>query len=337
MFILKSDVINMKILVTGAFGNIGEKTLNLLISRKYKVSTFDLKTKQNQKTAQKYYDHLNDFFWGDICNIDDLRLAIKDQDIIIHLAAIIPPVSEKKPKLAYKINVEGTRNILNVIKEVNPNVKLIFSSSVSVHGDRQDLIPPVNVNSKIKPSDHYSRHKIQCEEMIKKTEIDWTILRLGAVPYINLKSFDPVMFDISLNSRIEFVHGDDVAIALSNCSEMIFSSDKSVLHKTFLIGGGKENGCQLYYRDFIEGILDSFGIRPLPDKAFGKNPFYTDWMDTTESQEILHYQNHSFKFFTNKIKIMWGIRRWFVKMFFLVSRSVLLRKSKYWNNNWKLY
>jgi nucleoside-diphosphate-sugar epimerase len=328
----------VKILITGAFGNIGLNTLNLLLKRDYQVSTFDLKTKRNVKTAKKYENQLINCFWGDICNYDDITRAIGENDVIIHLAAIIPPLSEKKPDLAYKINVEGTRNIIEAIKEINRGAKFIFSSSVSVHGDRQELKPPVKFDCELKPSDNYSNHKIQCEKIIRNSDLDWTILRLGAVPAVDFsQGFDPIMFDVDLNSRIEFVHSEDVALALSNAAEKIYSNDEEVVYKTFMIGGGEAQGCQMYYRDFLGDLLDAFGIGNLPDGAFGKEPFYTDWMETEKSQKILHYQSRSFKYFVRKIKSMWGIRRWFVKMFFLFSRSYLLRRSPYWKNKWKLY
>jgi len=59
-----------------------------------------------------------------------------------------------------------------------------------------------------------------------------------------------------------------------------------------LIGGGE--GCQIRMRDLNAAYLDARGIGNFPDSAFGKDPFYTDWMDTEESERLLRYQRHSF-------------------------------------------
>ena len=97
--------------------------------------------------------------------------------------------------------------------------KLIFTSSVSVHGNRQNLDPPVSVTDAINPSDDYSHHKVECEKLLDETrsEIDWTILRLGVIAPVSLTTgFDPIMFDIGLKNRIETAHGRDVGLALTN-------------------------------------------------------------------------------------------------------------------------
>ncbi|OLS15564.1 MAG: 3-beta hydroxysteroid dehydrogenase/isomerase family [Promethearchaeota archaeon CR_4] len=85
-----------------------------------------------------------------------------------------------------------------------------------------------------------------------------------------------MMFTIRLATRMEFVHPDDVARAIGNaitCDE--------VWGNTYLVGGGKD--CQILFRDFFNGIMNTVGIGLLPDSAFGNAPFYTDWQDTEES------------------------------------------------------
>ena len=85
----------MKVLLTGAFGNIGESTIMALLERKHEITCFDLKSKRNEKVRKRLLKHRQfETIWGDISNQNTLLEALKGKECIIHLAAIIPPPSE---------------------------------------------------------------------------------------------------------------------------------------------------------------------------------------------------------------------------------------------------
>jgi hypothetical protein len=48
-------------------------------------------------------------------------------------------------------------------------------------------------------------------------------------------------------------------------------------------------------------MMDAMGIGALPEKAFGHDPYCTDWLDAEESQRVLHYQRHSFDDIVNEL------------------------------------
>jgi len=103
----------MKVLITGGLGNIGQQVTTELVKDSFEVRVFDLKNKKNLKTAKKMKNV--GFFWGDITKEEDVKNALKDIDLVVHLAFIIPKISstgidiEKAPKIAEKINVQGTK------------------------------------------------------------------------------------------------------------------------------------------------------------------------------------------------------------------------------------
>lgn len=108
----------MRVLVTGAFGNIGQSAIYELINQGDKVRCFDIKTKKNVKIfkrLKKLYGDSIEVFWGNITNIEDIKKALEDQDVVVHLAFIIPKLSatglesENVPDIAYKVNVMGTK------------------------------------------------------------------------------------------------------------------------------------------------------------------------------------------------------------------------------------
>jgi nucleoside-diphosphate-sugar epimerase len=138
-----------------------------------------------------------------------------------------------------------------------------------------------------------------------------------------MTKMDPMMFAINLNTRMEFVHPADVARAIVNAIEC-----EKAWGETYLVGGGKK--CQIYYRDFIGGILNAVGIGALPEIAFGSKPFYTDWLDTRESQRLLNYQQLTFDDWLLEVRKALGLKAYLAKMFRPFARRSLLNSSPYW-------
>jgi len=320
-----------KVLLTGAFGNVGQNTLKQLIMRDHDVTCFDLPNSPNKKVCNKL-SKKKQFrtIWGDILNKDDLNKAIKGIECIIHLAAIIPPLSEKNPELARRVNLEGTQNLIEAAKTSPNKPRFILASSASVHGITMHLEPPVRADAPLNPSDNYSTTKVECEKILRESGLPWIILRLAAVSVEKIpRKFDTLLFEMPLEQRIEFVSSTDCGIAFANA----VTSDN--INKVFLIGGGE--GCQLIERDFLKGFFDAFGLKMLPAKAFkvakNKNDWlYIDWMDTKESQEILKFQTETFQEYVNRIKHDYRMRRLGIKIISPLAKFLLLRMSPYFKS-----
>lgn len=313
----------VKVLLTGALGNIGGNATKKLIEQGHQVRCFDLKTRANEKAAQSIKDQI-EVVWGDVRSPEDLAAAVQDQDVIIHLAFIMPPASEDRPQWAREINVAGTENLLQAMKTVLPPPKIIFSSTFSVFGDTQSQPPPRTVSDPVKPVDNYTRHKVECERLVQESGLDWAIFRFAVVPPMSLGGVEelPKMFDFPLDMRIEFVHPRDAGLALANAV-----NSKKVWGKILLIGGGPSG--QLYYRDFMGRMMNAMGIGMLPERAFGSKAAMSDWLDTSESQSLLNYQQHTFEDFVQEIASLLGYKRFLVPLFRPLVRRWVLQKSPY--------
>jgi nucleoside-diphosphate-sugar epimerase len=285
----------MKVLVTGAFGNIGTNVVRSLLEQGHKVRCFDVKTETSEAKAKEFEGKV-DLCWGDIRNADDVAAAVKGQDVIAHLAAIIPIQSEIKPDWAKEINVGGTTNIITEMKKLKPSPKLIFASSTTVFGNTQDKKPPVKVTDPVNPTSNYTRQKVECEALVRESGLTWCIMRFANVSSIEFTP-NPMLFYIALDSRMEFVHTKDAGFAVANAAK----SDK-VWGKILLIGGGPKN--QFRYRDYIQRSLDAMSIGRFPEEAFGNLPATPDWIDTSESQALLKYQRRTFDDFL-KDRLAW--------------------------------
>ncbi len=286
-----------RILLTGAFGNIGLQTLRELLRAGHRVRCFDLPSPRAKALAGEFRDAA-EIAWGDLCSPADVARAVADRDAVIHDAAVIPPLSERKPELTRRVNLEGTRNLVAACEAQRSRPTFVFASSVSLFGRTQHLRPPRRAHEAIAPSDHYSHSKAACEQMIVASDLDWVILRFGAAPppspsrknALGLKQF----FAIDPATRVEFVDPRDAGLAQTRAVAC-----EDAIGKILLIGGGRS--CQIRMRDLYDAALNALGVGSFPDSAYGGEPYYTDWMDTEESQRLLRYQRYGFALYQDSL------------------------------------
>jgi UDP-glucose 4-epimerase len=321
----------MRVLLTGAFGNIGESTLLALFEKNYDIICFDLPGERNAKIAKKLGKKGTfETVWGDILDLPLVKSIVKDVDCIIHLAAIIPPLSEAKPDLAKSVNLEGTKNVIQAAENKEAKPKLIFASSVSTYGPTMHMQPPRTAKDPLNPTDVYTGTKVECEKIINESSLPWTILRFAAAPPAELGSdIDSIIFEIPLDQRIEFVHSRDVGIACANAVEA------DTIGKTLLIGGGASS--QMLQREFVSRIFEGMGIGMLPDSAFKvatkpEEYYYTDWLDTKESQRILQFQTRTFDDYIEETKAQLGLMKYVAKLFKGQAQKRILAVSPYYKD-----
>jgi len=320
----------MKILITGAFGNLGTQILNLLKNTEHEVRCFSTKSRRAKKVARKYKQRF-EIFYGDIRNFDDVVKAVKDQDIVIHLAAIVPPkFNHISLDYSREVNVCGTDNVVQAIKQSEQKTKIIFASSVAVFGDvrrRGACVlasdEPPNPNA----DDIYAQQKVLAEEIILKAPIQWSIFRFGFMLNIDNLKMDPMMFEVPLDTNMEIIHLRDAAYAVVQALEK-----EEIWQKIMLVAGGED--CRLTYKEFVSTMLNTMGVGELPEEAFTKNDFHCAFMDTTESQELLKYQRSSFDDTILEMKQKTKVLRFFAILFRPIAKSFILSQSRYYQH-WK--
>jgi len=277
----------MNILLTGAFGNIGSSTLQELVRQGHTVRCFDVHTKKNAKRVQQLSQQFAfETVWGDIRNAAQVADAVREQELIIHLAYMIPPAVDEHPEEARAINVDGTLNVIAAMQQASPHPKLFFGSTLDLFGRTQKLPPPRTINDPIMATDAYTEHKLLCETKVKESGLEWAIFRFADVPPLEPRQPHPIMFNIPLDTRFEMVHTYDVGLAIAN------GIKSPIWGSIWLIGGGKS--CQVRYRDYLNRSLQVTGIKELPESAFTTVEYCTDWLDTHASEALLHYQRHTF-------------------------------------------
>jgi uncharacterized protein YbjT (DUF2867 family) len=304
----------MRVLLTGANGHLGDLTLRELTRQGHRVRCFIRKkeaAKQLQRIGKKGQVEIA---LGDMRDSDALARACADQEVVVHLAAVLPPVSDQQPEMARAVNVGGTQTLIQ---------KLVYASTVAVFGDTQAQQPPRRVGDPLHPMDPYSQHKAECEALLADSGLTYTVLRMSAIPRYD-EGFDEMriraMFAIPPSDRMECIYPEDAALALANAV-----SSPAVWGRTLIVSGSKS--CQMTFADYYRGYLDAAGIGTFDPKYFGTEHYHLDWYDTAESEALLHYQRHSFADFTREVRRRQRLTRigvFFVRPF---VRAFLLRYS----------
>lgn len=313
-----------KILITGATGGIGIELLRQLNESDQLdgVSVLARDSKKNRKLLANYSDSIS-IFWGDMMDKPSLIPACKDQDVVIHLAGLIPPAFHEDDARSLNINIQGTRNIISTLEEYAPDAFLVFSSSVVVYGDRLKT-PEIRVEDPLDPEqyDQYGIAKIQTEADIQQSKLNWTILRLSAIMGIGNHKVSGIIFHVPLDTPMEICTVRNTAKAFANTSDHLDQLNK----KIFNLGGGDQ--CRISYHDFLERAFQSFGMGKVnfPEYTFATTNFHCGYyMDGDDLEDILHFQSDTIdsyferfhasvppiqRFFTRPFA---GIAKWYLR------------------------
>ncbi len=278
-------------LITGGAGSVGRQLVEMFAAAGRPVRVFDLP--MMDFTGLEDRDGI-EIARGDITDADGVRAAVSGVDAVLHLAAILPPNSERDRGLTFRVNVAGTQNIIDAMEATNPGARLVFTSSISTYGDTSAEDPPVRTSHAQSAIDIYADSKIEGERLIRASSLDnATVLRIAAIAVPAFLE-PPTPWPFMEDQRIEMVHRDDVADALFASASAPDAGDK-----VFNIGGGPT--WQLRGRDYVRDFFDVMGA-PVELATYRDAPGWVDWYDTDDSQRILGYQNRSYQHYIGEMQ-----------------------------------
>ncbi len=316
----------LRVLVTGAFGNIGSRVVRHLLAAGHRVVAVDLQTPKTMAAAARLEGSL-EVVWGNICDAALWPRALTGVDTVVHMAAIIPPAADRNPALTVAVNQTATLELIRHMEDSPTARRLVFASSMVVAGHEQQLrTPPLRIDEAPRPTDLYGQTKAECELRIQSCTLDWSILRIAVCPpteisFGDVSSFD-IIFDSSATGRVEVVHNDDAALAFANAADCA-----AAIGKILYIGGGEQ--CRCLALDLFNRTFASVGLRPLRAEALrpGAPRFYGDWLDTAESQRLLAFQRHSLDDLFSEMRASVGYKRWLLKLASPLVSPILERRS----------
>ena len=149
----------MRILVTGGLGFIGSNFVRSIVNKEEITVVDALKYGSNENNL-KDLDY--NFVKEDICNYDLIAELVKGVDAIVNFAAETHvDRSISNPYVFIKSNVVGTYTILEAMRKVNPEAKLVHVSTDEVYGDIEE--GSFKEGDMLKPSSPYSASKASAD------------------------------------------------------------------------------------------------------------------------------------------------------------------------------
>lgn len=278
------------VLITGGAGSVGRCVAQRLCEQDYTVRVFDL--------PQMDYTGLEgekgiEVIRGDLTKSEDVESAVQGAGAVIHLAALLPPGSEKNRDLTFAVNVEGTARLAEALKQASPGASFVFSSSVSTYGDTTGQTPPITVDTPQYALDIYADSKIASEKSLMASYPEAVILRISGISVPVIQS-PPEVWPFMEDQRIDFIHRDDVVSAL--CAAI---NEPGAKGQVFNIAG--DESWNTTGGAYVKDYFDLLGV-PIEEARFMETPGWCDWYDTRASQEILKYQNTPYRAYLDQLR-----------------------------------
>jgi NAD dependent epimerase/dehydratase len=160
-------LIGKKILITGADGFIGSHLTEYLVRLGVDVRAF---VYYNSFNSWGWLDELSedvrkslDVFAGDIRDPNGVRAAMKDCDVVLHLAALIAiPYSYHSPDTYIDTNVKGTLNVVQAARDLGVE-RVVHTSTSEVYGTARFV--PITEEHPLKGQSPYSASKIGADQI----------------------------------------------------------------------------------------------------------------------------------------------------------------------------
>lgn len=262
------------ILVTGSSGLIGSALVRTLRNLNIEVKGFDIIAAGDE--------------FGDVRDREALAGALEDCAGVVHLAAISRVIhGEKYPKLCRDVNLNGIRNILSAISEMDPKPWLIFSSSREVYGNAAVL--PVDELHRFSPVNVYGDTKVKSElaieDAIRENNLKAAILRFSNV-FGGLDDYSdrvvPAFINAAINNEdlrvdgcdntFDFTYLNDVVNGIVLTINLLKTSDESPdpLH----LVSGKPTTLRELAETIIQLTRSRSGITVAPQRTYDVAKFY---------------------------------------------------------------
>lgn len=265
-----------RILVTGAYGQIGSE-LVLKLKKEFGEDAV-IPTDIKEPPTRKKSTHFN---YLDVLDYDKLDTIVTRYEVttIFHMAAILSALGERNPQLAYRVNLRGLMNILEVARQ-NKVKKVIMPSSIAVFGPDAPKSNTPNLTP-LNPTTMYGVTKVAGEKLLQyyfiKYGLDTRSLRYPGIIssetapgggttdyavdlYVKAVSDHPYYCYISENTPLPFMYMPDAIKAIID----LFNADPEKLTSRVY----NVNSMSLTPTDIINSIrkhLPDFNCKFEPD------------------------------------------------------------------------
>lgn len=225
---------NGRVLLTGGAGFIGSHVADELVDEDFDVIVLDNFLSGSRKNLAQTIDRGNvRVVEGDVLDRALLSSLVPDVSVVYHLAAL-PEVriGQENPDKVWRVNVEGTKVLLEAMHGAGKGYDLIFASTSTVYGDSHTLPTPEDYGP-LKPISFYGASKLAAEAMISACSFSYGF-RSVAVRLANI---------VGARSRHGVLH-DFIEKLRSNPDELE------------VLGDGRQTKSYLHISDCISALTE---------------------------------------------------------------------------------
>lgn len=278
-----------RVLITGGAGSLGRELARRLAEEGYRIRALDLPSCDFGPLKGLAGTEI---LRGDVADAALLEGAVTGVDAIVHLAALLPPHSERDRARTMAVNAEGTRRLVEALRRAGPAAHLVLSSSVCVYGDTSRDAPPITTSHPCRPLDAYGESKVAAEGIVRGGGVPHTILRISGV---SVPAFlaPPEVWPFTAGQRIEFVCRSDVVEALAACVALPRGTGE-----TWHVSGGPS--WRMRGGEYVAALNELLGLAP-DEATYSERPGSYDWYDTDASEDALGYQQTTFGAFLEQL------------------------------------
>jgi nucleoside-diphosphate-sugar epimerase len=196
----------MTILVTGGTGLVGSRLLKRLVEAGIDCRALVRPGKDLPAGVTAVE--------GDLFSLDSLAAGVEGVSAIIHLAALFRTADEAQ---IWKVNLEGTRNLITAVQNHAPDARLLMASTSNVYS--LDLSHPGREDDVVTPTLAYPASKVEAENELRNSGLNWSILRF---PFVygdqdgHLESTPALLADMKWHParKLSVIHHIDIATAV---------------------------------------------------------------------------------------------------------------------------
>jgi nucleoside-diphosphate-sugar epimerase len=249
----------VKVLVTGATGFLGRNLVPRILQEGHEVVVLVRKTSNTEDLPKEVQVRE-----AEILDINSLRPVVQDIDVVIHLAAYFDfyPSDEE---LMFKVNVEGTKNLMNACVGTHVE-RFIYCSTTETMGAIS--LPPATEETELRPDYSYGESKILAERAIREitssTGLAHVILRptgvmgegdLYVMYEVTQQLYYGKVFALprNLGARFMYTHIDDVVSGFVSAL-----APESALNQTIILCPDES----MSWQEFVEVMTTHLGVKP---------------------------------------------------------------------------
>ncbi|MBV8185874.1 MAG: NAD-dependent epimerase/dehydratase family protein [Alphaproteobacteria bacterium] len=163
----------MKVVITGGAGFLGKKLARRLLQQGEMMGPEGRPERLSElllfDVAQAAGPGLDDprvsAVAGDIANFATVQSIVQNAATVFHFAAVVSAGAEADFDLGYRVNLNGTRNVLEACRALGSNPRVVFTSSLAAFGG--DLPPAVTDDTPLTPQTSYGAQKSIGEFLVR--------------------------------------------------------------------------------------------------------------------------------------------------------------------------